>query len=710
MKDDSSGSIDGGFDHSASRPYAKVTYSHLLPSHDHIKPRFTSSISPRMNIGRMFSPASVLSKLNIFNDDTNKEETPYHKRTIQSVQSTANDSASDFNLHNKKEIIAICYDWDEKLADLGYGQDVVSEGDTTVTGEDVYRSTRHSTIKGYSSDKLTVEKSLQDGDGDRSISTRRSTPSSFRQSSKGSTRAVSFGSVASAKLFFKDDRKSIDMSFNLSDGEMTDMMRRATQYNLKTSMNMLDHILVTKGFDLNQFRALGWEKVKEGRTSTVRLTREMGRTELENLLHLREVTLVISCKNGELRLVGSDLQQRIGRRVINSDLPKICHYLMDHPEIKYLNLAYNQITSEGLHFLTSFLSINSSIVGLNLMCNNITEILSSDVIDTAANTTLKSLRLNGNFLGRKSGEYLSFLIMFKNLDHLDISQTDQTVLTLPWMIQAIFQSRSLRRLDASRLLGQPGYGEHTKHVATLFGDLLRINSNIVELHIEKNGLGDHDMVQLFSGFWKNCTLQLLDLSCNRIGDYGAEIIAMNLEHGAPLKVLMLSHNHIGDSGARALSFKLPGSQVKLLDLSHNRIGDDGVADIIYTVRKPYPLLALFIFGNKISEATSRVILKQLDAGNLMAKSLDVKVACIGNEVHCSHNQSADRYRLSYYNVPRYGVTQPYRMRRELQEGCGTKHCLNYMYHNVVSLHPPLQRIIPGRDLEPCSKIKGTCII
>ncbi|KAF6208125.1 hypothetical protein GE061_016575 [Apolygus lucorum] len=471
-------------------------------------------------------------------------------------------------------------------------------------------------------------------------------------------------------------RSSQEVSWDADDSEAHDLMRRAT----------------LQGFTLAGIRRS--TDHQEGKLKELRrVTRELGTLDLRQHIVLSEKDMAGFCylnhnDTRSLVLQGREVRNKCGRRVEDFDLPYIFTFLVANPNIIYLDLSYNNLTNTGAWYIMDFLSWNSSILGLNLMNNNI-DALDSHMIDALCeNTTLKSLRLNGNPLGKKGGEYLAFLLMFNQLEHLDLGQTDQTVESLAWISQALMQSSTLKVLDLSRVLGYQGYVSDTLHFAIAFSDILRFCESLQELHLGKNSLTDTDLEQLLFGLSFNKHLELLDLACNRIGDQGAEIIADALHYGSPLKAIVLNTNRIGDLGARALSLKLPMSQIKLLDLAGNRIKNQGIIDIVHTVRKPYPLLALFIFGNKITEPALDVIQLLILRGDLNPESLDVTIFYIEGAIGHGHNTAADRYRPRYYKIPTNSRTERFGQKVTQYIPCRPG-CLDYKFYNVVNVHSHL---------------------
>lgn len=117
----------------------------------------------------------------------------------------------------------------------------------------------------------------------------------------------------------------------------------------------------------------------------------------------------------------------------------------------------------------------------------------------------------------------------------------------------------------------------------------------------------HDMELLLYGLKTNKTLIMLDLGCNRIGNYGVELLAKWLKTKPTLRGLNLSNNQIGEIGARALSLAIPYASLRLLDISYNDITDTGMNHILFCLKKTERLRMLYMWGNPITSVSNMVL-------------------------------------------------------------------------------------------------------
>lgn len=124
--------------------------------------------------------------------------------------------------------------------------------------------------------------------------------------------------------------------------------------------------------------------------------------------------------------------------------------------------------------------------------------------------------------------------------------------------------------------------------------------------MQKCEFDGHDIELLLIGLKANNSLLMLDLGFNRMGDLGIELIAHWLRERPPLLGLNVAANQITNAGARALSFHMPFSRIRLLDITYNKINERGIADILHTIKKPYFMRVLYVWGNKLGKESKEV--------------------------------------------------------------------------------------------------------
>lgn len=88
------------------------------------------------------------------------------------------------------------------------------------------------------------------------------------------------------------------------------------------------------------------------------------------------------------------------QRLTDNDIPALCHFLRQHPEITNLNLSVNNIGSIG----AKMLSDNHTLLSLNISWNNLGQEGAEAFKD---NDTLTNLDISWNKIGDAGAEFLS---------------------------------------------------------------------------------------------------------------------------------------------------------------------------------------------------------------------------------------------------------------------------------------------------------------
>ncbi|XP_032525816.2 leucine-rich repeat-containing protein 34-like [Danaus plexippus] len=395
-----------------------------------------------------------------------------------------------------------------------------------------------------------------------------------------------------------------------------------------------------------------------------------------NSIRLNLFTERNSDGTGYLVLRGKDIYEKYNRRICDSDVRAICLYLKHSPRIiTKVDLSYNSITDTGFFKLLKNVLIKgrSSVTNLNIMNNNITELSILNLSKYAKFLKLKYLRINGNDFGTKGGEYFADLLSNnRSIECCDIGETGQTLTSVAHIITALRYDHAgnttLRVFDFSRIIPLFNrYSYETKWLAYHIEYLLERNDTIVELHLQKNELIGHDVEYLVRGLRNNKTLLYLDVGYNKIGEYGAELFGQYLSEKPQLILLNLAGNGIRDTGARALSFGLPYSRIRALDLGHNKITDDGILYILNTIKKPFYMRFLNLWGNDIGETTCGVIQRMLISGALFQHTIDVRLYSVDGVLHAAYYPNpANRNKHLYYNEMDFGCEQPiYHIKRNV---------------------------------------------
>ncbi|XP_030753299.1 ribonuclease inhibitor-like [Sitophilus oryzae] len=372
-----------------------------------------------------------------------------------------------------------------------------------------------------------------------------------------------------------------------------------------------------------------------------------------------EVFFLLFCeKNSDgtkhLRLLGRELYQRVGKRLEPEDMLELSNFLTKYPEVKSVDLAYNNIGDYGIEILAeNYFSQANNLEYLNVMHCDI-NVRGMMLLSEANYLNLKELRLVGNKLGNYGARYIGrFIENCTSLETLHIGETDQTLESIESLLIVIEKS-SLRSVDISRIIPQTFYSSYSDSIlADDLAVLLKLNDTLEVLQVQKCEFDGHDVELLLSGLKVHRNLYMLDLSANRIGDHGVNLLSTWLRTRPLLIALNISSNDIGTRGAQSLALDLPFSRLRLLDLHNNRIGDQGISDIIDTLKKSVQIRMLFIWGNVLRHRSLSKLDRAIKAGVLNQECVDVRVYAADGKLEAAY-YSTNRYVQMFYSVSSYG--------------------------------------------------------
>nr|CAI5836117.1 unnamed protein product [Callosobruchus analis] len=391
-----------------------------------------------------------------------------------------------------------------------------------------------------------------------------------------------------------------------------------------------------------------------------------------------------------LRLKGRELYQRIGCRVNASNIMAIVDFMKTEHLIVSLDLCYNDLGNRGIKlFARNYLDSVNNLKYLNLMHCDIGH-KGLRHLSQSQHLNLSVCRLNGNKLGAEGARYVANLIdNCPNLEALDIAETDQTLESIESII-ILMEKKTLKAIDISRIIPSSYLTKYND--ATLADDIsvmLRVNTYLKELHIQKCEFDGHDVELMVEGLLGNKTLEMLNLGCNRMGDMGAEILGSWLKTRPPLRGLNVSANNIRNTGARALSYGIPYSKLRFLDISNNKIENVGLENILDTLKKSCPMRMLFIWGN--TDVGHPMVCRRIDrllkAGILDQKYFDVKLYEVDGRLHAAYYPS-DHFKHKYYSVLDYGYPPELKIIRNkvVNSMALPRELLNYTH---IARYPPV---------------------
>jgi len=221
-----------------------------------------------------------------------------------------------------------------------------------------------------------------------------------------------------------------------------------------------------------------------------------------------------------------------------------------------------------------------------------------------ANTTVTSLNVSWNPLGRKGGLALaSMLERNVTIQRLTLANTSLDTQAVVALYSVLREQTTLREVDLCKAVLFSRQEDSTKHAVAMLGQ----NASIEYLDIGTSQLADLGASLLAKTLRTNTTLRCLHLRSNQIGIVGGEALASMLMQGSALVELNLSGNRLSDDGAHAMGTALANNTtLRLLDLSMNSINDEGLASIAAGMGENSTLTTLKLWGNHFSSGSDAV--------------------------------------------------------------------------------------------------------
>ncbi|XP_043256279.1 leucine-rich repeat-containing protein 34-like [Colletes gigas] len=414
-----------------------------------------------------------------------------------------------------------------------------------------------------------------------------------------------------------------------------------------------------------------------------------------------------------LDMRGNAVYQKIKRLLQDVDIPALLIFLKKHQDIAHVNLANNNISNSGFINLLDHLLHYKYILELDVSNNDIMEIGIKYLLAIGENIQLKSLNLKANKFGVEASKNIAlFLLKNKYVTYLNVAEVGQTASSLIYFIMVLSSEQTtsnttLKSLDISR--PNPGFMYYfdSVHFSSVIGHMLKNNTTLTALYLQKYNFNCHDIETLMSNAIYNNTLHLLDLGCNNVGDHGIIYLANWLTKRPALKILILCRNIITDHGAREFSFALPFSKLLSLDISYNKITDNGMVDILNTLKKSPLLRQLRIFGNCLGHPTAKIIKRMLLSQVLNQENVDIRPYRVDHRWYLARYEG-DCCRKEFYNVP-YGlsmklssvpVTKP-RPKRSYYKQMSVKTSELKVQHSTITIISNILKGDHARDCKCC---------
>ena len=330
--------------------------------------------------------------------------------------------------------------------------------------------------------------------------------------------------------------------------------------------------------------------------------------QLRDLRHSREVVTFFQeiCGGGDDGTNHNNLEEFSLRHC--QICPKGCRilkeFLQKHKNLKEARFVDTQFTYCGFSEVCQGLHHNSSVLRLYLINTEIDADLGARCLSLLlqTNNTLEELYLSENRLGDEGTEILSDgLIHNCSVRKLDLRSNGIETDGCRALSSVVKECNMLTSLClAMNEIGDIG-------VSKLAEGLKDKNCQLEDLDLSDNRISEDGAVALSDMLLENSRLQSLNLSFNSIGGNGASSIANVLDRNITLRRLCLRRNNIDNIGASAFATMLPTMRgLKELSMTHNPIDQEGSGQLLEGLRNNVELIYM-----QVGDTKSVQILKEI---------------------------------------------------------------------------------------------------
>ncbi|XP_072109319.1 NACHT, LRR and PYD domains-containing protein 3-like isoform X1 [Mobula birostris] len=270
------------------------------------------------------------------------------------------------------------------------------------------------------------------------------------------------------------------------------------------------------------------------------------------------------CKIKELQLGANDLTA--------SCIEDLAAALSENRSLLVLELSNNKLGNSGIKYLSVALkNPGCKIKKLSLKANGLTAACVEDLFSALSiNQSLTTVSLGSNKLGDAGVHQLPKCL--RNVEELELDDNNLSACCTEDLASTLSTYQSLRALNLSNNnLGDSG-------MKRLFAALTKVNQNLEELRLWTVGLTVSCAPDLTSMLRKSCSLTVLDLGGNELGDKGMELLCEGLMNwDSKLQKLKFWKNNLTDLCTKHLVRALYAVQsLQKLDLRSNSFTDESV--------------------------------------------------------------------------------------------------------------------------------------
>ena len=157
------------------------------------------------------------------------------------------------------------------------------------------------------------------------------------------------------------------------------------------------------------------------------------------------------------------------------------------------------------------------------------------------------------------------------------------------------------------------------HGAELLSEGITNSKILRTLYISNNNIGPSGTTAIANALTINTSLQQLNITNNNIGPSGTTAIANALSNNTSLQQLDIRHNNIEPSGTTAIANALGNNTSLQLLYMYDKVGQDGAIAITKVITNNKTLQKLSLVDDKMDEESAMIIMRSLHCNNTITE-------------------------------------------------------------------------------------------
>mmetsp|Transcript_6180 Transcript_6180/g.9002 ORF Transcript_6180/g.9002 Transcript_6180/m.9002 type:complete len:904 (-) Transcript_6180:232-2943(-) len=293
--------------------------------------------------------------------------------------------------------------------------------------------------------------------------------------------------------------------------------------------------------------------------------------------------------------------------------------VQNHEALRTLDVGFNQIGDRGCQAIAAALTGPSSCLHtLYLAGNSIGEsgaLALAAMIKGGQSRHLKRLHLTANRIGDRGVQAIAEAVIFsgqsmegrKECNSPSVLSGSAGTLTSSEGKEADNDEDDCN--DGMRELFIGGSGMSMEGCQAV-SDMIASNSSLRVLSLSDNNIGDAEAAVLSKALSANkdeFALEALQLSFNKLTCVGVESLMNSVWGSKTLKEVRLDNNKIGDRGAQLVAVVLTSTDLEILDIGFNNITSVGMKALMKLIAENKSLKSLSISGNRLDTVGSKAV-------------------------------------------------------------------------------------------------------